>query len=69
MSDDRKNLKIHPEAYQRLTEAKQPTETWDVFLCRLLETDEEGSVTLAEEDKQDSIRGTASELEDRLQNY
>jgi len=34
---DRKNLKIEPETYQRLRDAKGQYETWDGMLNRLVD--------------------------------
>jgi len=33
---DRKNIKVDPEMYERLTEAKTQYETWNAFFDRLL---------------------------------
>lgn len=68
MVDERKNIKIPRELFDRMEQAKPNRDTWEQFLEKLLnEAPVRAERVRVEDDQVDEIaRKTADELEERL---
>lgn len=68
MVDERKNIKIPRELFERLEQAKPDHDTWEQFLEKLLKEAPVRAARVRVEDDQvgEIARETADELEERL---